>query len=337
MIIAMVRDVYLNPWDVGNYYGVTEYGAELYCCGSVYGDIDWPLLAELYPKAHFIKYRSPYEVFSLEPDVIDVPDLFYDISRYFLARFEKTALVAWDNLPGRNFIHREYWNKAAVVVCRSEAALKAAEVDGCPDNVRKVIISGAVDTNMFCPDEETDGSVIFVGRLVPEKGLSDLIWALAGSDIPLKVIGSGNVYHYRNLARQYGVKATFYDELRARPLLARIMSASSILCVPSLPLVSDQPGGNWVEQFGQVFVEAMACGLPVVSYATGAVPEVVGEAGCLVQPRNFYGLRDAIMEILRDDQWHSELSVLGRGRALNKYSYSVIGSRINDEYRRLID
>jgi len=62
------------------------------------------------------------------------------------------------------------------------------------------------------------------------------------------------------------------------------------------------------EGFGFVFVEAMACGLPVVSTTAGAVPEVVGEAGVLVEPKNPEKFAEAAISILEDESLRSDLS-----------------------------
>lgn len=337
MKIALVRDKYLNPWDIGNYYGVINNGAELVVCGSTYADLDRDRLAEMYPNAKFLYYEQPHQVFFEDPDIIDVPDMFYDISRYFLSRFYRTVVVAWDNLPGRNYPHRYWWDKAAMVAARSTAAKASVVADGCPESVPIEVIYGAVDTELFCGDSERDGSILFCGRLVAEKGLMDLLWALSGSSYRLKVIGAGDPAPYIEAAKRYRVDASFYGEIVDRRLLAQIFNASSLFCVPSLLTTSTNPDFNWAEQFGQVFVEAMAAGLPIVGYFTGAVPEVVGPAGYLEFPRSFVGLRQNIDTILTNpDLWETR-SRISRERALKHFSQDVIGGQIVAAYSRLID
>ena len=55
-------------------------------------------------------------------------------------------------------------------------------------------------------------------------------------------------------------------------------------------MLASLPTKGWEEQFGMVLIEAMACGTPVVACASGAIPEVLGGAGTLVEPGDWRGL-----------------------------------------------
>ncbi|MBA3383446.1 MAG: glycosyltransferase family 4 protein [Actinobacteria bacterium] len=74
------------------------------------------------------------------------------------------------------------------------------------------------------------------------------------------------------------------------------------------------------EGFGLVAVEALLAGKPVVGYALGALPEVVGECGRLVEPGNRVALADALVELLENDRLRDELSRCGERRALERFS-----------------
>ena len=65
------------------------------------------------------------------------------------------------------------------------------------------------------------------------------------------------------------------------------------------------------ETFGFVFVEAMACGVPVVACSTSTVPEIVGDAGLQCEPKNAEDLADKILKILVNDKLGNQLSERG--------------------------
>lgn len=86
--------------------------------------------------------------------------------------------------------------------------------------------------------------------------------------------------------------------------LAAIMAGASALCLPSL-----------TEGFGLPVLEAMACGTPVVASNRGALPEVVGEAGVLVEP-TAAGVEQGLTRVLADSRLARELGSAGRQRAV---------------------
>ncbi|HQE94095.1 MAG TPA: glycosyltransferase family 1 protein [Anaerolineae bacterium] len=109
----------------------------------------------------------------------------------------------------------------------------------------------------------------------------------------------------RRLAREAGIpeaRVQFVDCVpeSAKPALYR---GARAFIFPSL-----------YEGFGLPPLEALACGTPVVGSNTSSLPEVVGDAGVLVDPADVTGMADALMRLLTDDAFHAEL----RQRALRQ-------------------
>jgi glycosyltransferase involved in cell wall biosynthesis len=71
----------------------------------------------------------------------------------------------------------------------------------------------------------------------------------------------------------------------------------------------------WPESFGLVALEAMACGRPIVGSTVGALPEVVGDAGILVQPDDPAALAKALVELLSDMRKREDLGAKAAVRA----------------------
>ena len=95
---------------------------------------------------------------------------------------------------------------------------------------------------------------------------------------------------------------------------------------PSLPL----PG--WIEQFGRVVAEAQASGVPVVASASGALPDVVGDAGLLVPPGDPAALRAALARFLDEPGLWARLRELGLAEVA-RYSWKSIADTQMALYR----
>ena len=100
-----------------------------------------------------------------------------------------------------------------------------------------------------------------------------------------------------------------------------------MLAVPSLPTPS------WTEQFGRVAIEAMACGVPVVSSDAGALPAVVGGAGIVVPAGDAGALAAALAEAAGPRA--PELRASGLERAAS-CSWEAVGRQYLDLYRSVL-
>lgn len=144
-------------------------------------------------------------------------------------------------------------------------------------------------------------SVGYVGRLVPEKGVADLIRAVAKlpstESVELKVVGSGpDEGSLRSLAKETGV-STQVRFLGALPH-TEVLSALKEIDVLVLPSRTTRA---WREQFGHVLIQGMASGLPVVGSSSGEIPKVVGDAELTFEEGKPAALA-AILQRLRADR-----------------------------------
>jgi len=173
-------------------------------------------------------------------------------------------------------------------------------------------------------------TVGFLGRLVPEKGLTVLLEAVAQDPRHhLRIGGSGPLR-----AQLEASVATAGLSNRAEFLgpvdpddVVSFYGALDVLAVPSLPTPT------WTEQFGRVAVEAMACGVPVVSSDAGALPDVVGAAGIVVPAGDAAALAVALAEA--GGHRAAELRSSGFERAAT-CSWTAVGREYLDLYRSVV-
>jgi glycosyltransferase involved in cell wall biosynthesis/GT2 family glycosyltransferase len=171
----------------------------------------------------------------------------------------------------------------------------------------------------------------YAGRLAAHKGVAVLLDAVAADDrLHLVVAGDGpDRAALEARARRLGDLVTFAGPLDGDDLVAFYRSLD-VLAVPS----RETPG--WVEQFGRVAVEAMACGVPVVATSTGALPDVVGGAGLLVPPDDPDALRAALVRVLEEDGLAGRLRADGARRAA-ACSWTAVARQYLGLYRAAVD
>ncbi|MFM8303852.1 MAG: glycosyltransferase family 4 protein [Actinomycetota bacterium] len=197
-----------------------------------------------------------------------------------------------------------------------------------------------VDTEHFAPEGEPGdvpsgggARIGYVGRIEIRKGVLVLAGAIAQTpDVTLEVIGDGpdrsaldaEIDRLGIADRVTVTGFVAHDDLPAR------YCSFDLVVVPSL----ETP--RWIEQFGRVAVEAMACGVPVVASDSGSLPEVVGDAGVLVPPGDVVALSNALKELVADPGKRLHLGRAALRRAAH-WSWGAIAERQFALYCGMLD
>lgn len=198
------------------------------------------------------------------------------------------------------------------------------------------IWSRAIDGNVFHPDvdrgdvlrsagmDERDFIVVYAGRLAPEKQAEVAVRAIAkfgeatGVKARLVVAGDGpSGEEMKALAVKLGVDARFLGPL-PQTQLQKWMAAADVFLFPSP-----------TETFGNVVLEAMACGAPVVGAAGGAVPDTVRDdvTGLLCAPGDADDFARALVRLHADAGLRARLSAAGRLDAASR-SWDEVFARL---------
>jgi glycosyltransferase involved in cell wall biosynthesis len=182
---------------------------------------------------------------------------------------------------------------------------------------------------------ESEFAIGFVGRLVEEKGILDLLRAterlrFGGKQAPAIVLaGSGNLEEaVRSRCADLHLKLVRVPPCSYQDV-AEVMNALDVFVLPS------QSRPFWKEQFGHVVIEAMACGVPVIGSDSGAIPDVIGDAGLVFHERDHEQLFGCLRSCMHSDGLRSTLRNKGLRRVLDNFTNSVIADRTLQIYDRL--
>lgn len=169
-------------------------------------------------------------------------------------------------------------------------------------------------------------TVLYAGRLVPHKGVGDLVEAMKGLDAQLLVVGDGQSRAgLEAKARDLGVKATFTGFIDHKEVPAHY-AAADIVCYPSL-----------YEPLGNVVLEAMAAGKPIVCTDAGGMGEVYEPGtGALVQPGDVDGLHRALEQLVDDEGVRRAAGAKGRETA-PRYGWDRVARTTIEVCQRILD
>ncbi|HEX2271851.1 MAG TPA: glycosyltransferase family 4 protein, partial [Pyrinomonadaceae bacterium] len=202
---------------------------------------------------------------------------------------------------------------------------------------RVEVIPNGVDLDTFKPATDWpagDGYVLFVGRLVAQKGVTVLLEALSVvlqrcPETRLVVVGDGELELFlKRIARYLGIphRVTFLDWTTGPDLVALYQRAKFIV-VPS-----------YYEPFGIVALEAMACGRPVIASRTGGLAEIVNDGvnGFLVEAGNHLQLAQRMVRLLNDDEQRQSMGHAARERA-NEFSWDRVAQQTLALYDSVVE
>jgi alpha-maltose-1-phosphate synthase len=209
------------------------------------------------------------------------------------------------------------------------------------------VIRNGIDTEQYFPDSGFEmlarhgidpgrPTVTYVGRVTRQKGLPVLLRAaeMLEPDVQL-VLCAGQADTAGLEAEVTGLVARLRDtrsgviwinEMLPKPEVIQILSHATVLACPSL-----------YEPLGIVNLEAMACGTAVVASAVGGIPEVVadGRTGLLVPPNDPVRLGEALSALTADPARAAAMGMLGRQRAVEKFSWASIAAQTAALYAAL--
>lgn len=199
------------------------------------------------------------------------------------------------------------------------------------------VISGGVDTTKFVTRSSPAplGPVLYVGRLVPHKGIHDLVAGLPDG-VPLEIVGQpyepGYFEHLRSLAA--GRDVTFHQNFDDASLVNAYHRAMCIV-LPSVYDSGFQAPFKTPELLGQTLLEGMSCGLPAICTDVASMPEVVanGETGWVVQPNNPAAIRDRIQWLREHPRDADEMGRAGRRRVEQHFTWAAVVERCLTAYR----
>lgn len=298
-------------------------------------------------------------VLRFRPDILHVEQEPWSMSLFQAALIKalslrrKLVFFTWEN------IHKDYprpysWFER-FNFARADAAIAGnAEAEAVLrrkgfDRPITVLPQMGVDTDLLRPDAQeaeersalrreldlTGFVVGYFGRFEKGKGLHTLLRALAawGEPWSLLLVGAGPLRdELPNYTAHLGIGERIRWVERVPPEdLPRYYGLLDAFVLPS------ETHEGWKEQFGRVLAEAMASGVPVIGSRSGAIPEVIGDAG-LVYPERDHAALTASLEFLRSDaDERRSLAAAGRERAVAFFSNRAIAERTHGIYQSLLE
>lgn len=191
-----------------------------------------------------------------------------------------------------------------------------------PDLYR--VLGSGLDLSLYEFCDRPKSQLAWVGRIAPEKGLEDAVAACQETGIPLKILGKMQDRNYwHQICGDYpDAPVEYVGFFPTEELQAHLRQCRGLLMTP-----------RWVEAFGNVAIEALACGVPVIAYKRGGPAEIVreGETGFLVEPDRVDGLIEAIAKLDKIDRQTC------RDCAEAEYSLAAWGDRIEHWFAQILD
>jgi glycosyltransferase involved in cell wall biosynthesis len=286
----------------------------------------------------------------VQPEILHIDEEPYNFATFQAMRLAQqkripALFVAWQNIyrdypPPFRQIEQYNYRHAKLALAGNLDVAEVLKRKGFNGPIR--ILPLSIDPNIYQRTESrplraSDAPFIigYVGRLVKPKGLTLLVEAL--SDLPefcrVVFIGHGPMKgELEELAKRLKVvnRVIFKEAIPPQDVPLE-MQKMDVLVLPSLTRT------NWMEQFGRVLIEAMACETPVIGSNSGEIPRVIDNAGLIFPEGNVQELSRCIRKLLDEPEHYAQLASKGRQRVLEHYTQERIVLQIYKVYQEMMD
>ena len=185
------------------------------------------------------------------------------------------------------------------------------------------LLGSGIDLSLYEFCSQPEPKLAWLGRIAPEKGLEDAVAAAKITGIPLKIMGKtqDEDYWQKICADWPDAPVEYLGFLTTTQMQEQVRQCRALLMTP-----------RWVEAFGNVAIEALACGVPVIAYKRGGPAEIVREGltGFLVEPDSVNGLIGAIACLDQIDRSAC------RRQAEVEYSLGALGDRFEHWFKSIL-
>jgi len=226
--------------------------------------------------------------------------------------------------PLMRLVLKKYAQKASLIFYLNSGARKNLLEAGVGPKKMKRFLYGiwGVDTYLFRPNLPTPLTlnaipyILFVGRLDEAKGISYLLeaWERIQGEFPkVELVFIGNGKWGNRVKNKEGIRMKYKGQMKTQDLPPYYANALFTL-YPSVTLK------RWEEQVGMVNLQSLACGTPVVTTESGAIPEYINsKVGILVPERDSNALAEAMRKLLKDEKLRKKLGHAGRKYILENF------------------
>lgn len=321
MELAIARYEYLNKWDCMTFAPLAEYGYNLTAVGAstnVYKD-----LSPIGSPFKTVRYSKYTDLDWTKYDIIDAPEFHLAETAWLCENHPNVYITVWDlGTTGTKYLAS--LKKARMFIARSPIAAQGIIKRGIPENQVRVV-PASVNMRDFPFREDPPGNLttfLFVGRINGQKGVPQLISAFArlNRENPrtcLKVVGRGDT----GLLKPGG-KGVQYLGYLDRAQLAREYSKANVFVGPSM----------YEEQFGVVFIEAMATGLPIISTDSGAIPWIIQGQSIVPRTNIQQGLYEE-MKRLTNPELRKIRGRSAHANALSRFDARQVARQLSEIYK----
>ncbi|MHC4386351.1 MAG: glycosyltransferase family 4 protein [Planctomycetota bacterium] len=188
-----------------------------------------------------------------------------------------------------------YWKKlvrSVPALASPSKALHNLMTRHCPE-LKTTVIPNGYEMTHFQPQQERENIILLCSRLLPRKGFQYVIEAVKDLDLDWQIHIVGEGPYRKTLERMANGSRTpiiFHGWLdRDDPKFQELYETSSVFVFPSE-----------MENFPTVLLEAMSAGLAIITTTAGGCPEVIGDAGLLVEPKNASEIREKLLHLIEN-------------------------------------